>query len=268
MSMTSLKMKRLLEKRLADLDLRTTFNRNNDTMRIELKDTREGVNIRLPNVIAKYNEHGDEAIDELELYLRKSIDMMRESQGLVGKEKSIYPVIRATSFPKETKAGKQLVTKEHTAETRIFYALDLGRSYQLIDQSMLEEADMTKQQVDEMAMFNLRSLSYDYKTDSVKDNDFHFVASQDGFDASRILNEDFINRMLEKAKGDFAIATPHQDVLILADIQNDTGYDILAQMAMQFFSEGRIPITSLPFLYDGEKLEPIFILTQKKRKKD
>lgn len=268
MSMTSLKMKRLLEKRLADLDLRISFNRDNDTMRIELKETREGVNIRLPNVIAKYNEHGDEAIDELELYLRKSVEMMGKNQSLAGQEKSIYPVIRATSFPKETKAGKQLVTKDHTAETRIFYALDLGRSYQLIDQSMLEEAKITKKQLDEMAMFNLRSLSYEYKTDTVRDNDFYFIATQDGFDASRILNEGFIQSMLEKTKGDFAIATPHQDVLIMADIRNDAGYDVLAQMAMQFFSEGRIPITSLPFLYDGEKLEPIFILTQTKRKKD
>jgi len=268
MSMTSLKMKRIIEERLSDLDIRTSFNRDNNTMRIELRETREGINIRIPNVITKYNQHGDQAIDELELYLRKSLEMMKETQSLIGKEKSIYPVIRATSFPKKTKAGKQLITKDHTAETRIFYALDLGKSYQLIDRLMMEEANLTEQQLDEMAMFNLRSLPYEYKTDTVRENDFHFIATQDGFDASRILNESFIEMMFEKSEGNFAIATPHQDVLIMADIRNDVGYDILAQMTMQFFSEGRIPITSLPFIYDGEKLEPIFILAQRGRKKD
>ena len=32
--------------------------------------------------------------------------------------------------------------------------------------------------------------------------------------------------------GTMAIAIPHQDVIIIADVQNETGYDILAQMAM------------------------------------
>ena len=31
-----------------------------------------------------------------------------------------------------------------------------------------------------------------------------------------------------------AVAVPHQDVLIIADIRNDTGYDILAQITMGF----------------------------------
>ncbi len=53
---------------------------------------------------------------------------------------------------------------------------------------------------------------------------------------------------------------------IFADIQNDMGYDILAQMTMKFFAEGRVPITSLPFLYDEKQLEPIFILAKNKPK--
>lgn len=267
MSMTSLKMKRKLEERLKDLDLRTSYNRDNDTMRIELKDTREGINIRLPNVIAKYNQHGEKAVDELEEYLRRSLEMMQSEQSLAGKEKFIYPVIRATSFPTETKGGKKLVTKHHTAETRIFYALDLGKSYQLIDQTMIDEQKISPKQLDEIAMFNLRSLSYEFKTDEVAGNQFHFIATQDGFDASRILNETFLQERFEAATGDLALATPHQDVLIVADLENDAGYDILAQMTMQFFTEGRIPITSLPFMYDGEKLEPIFILAQNKRQR-
>jgi len=63
-----------------------------------------------------------------------------------------------------------------------------------------------------------------------------------------------------------AIAVPHQDVLILADIQNETGYDILAQMTMSFFASGRVPITALSFLYENGELEPIFILGKNRSK--
>ena len=100
--------------------------------------------------------------------------------------------------------------------------------------------------------------------DQVQGNDYYFIATQDGYDASRILNDSFLEDMKQKATGDLAVAVPHQDVLILADIRNDIGYDILAQMTMKFFAEGRIPITSLPFIYENKKLEPVFIMARNK----
>lgn len=60
------------------------------------------------------------------------------------------------------------------------------------------------------------------------------MATQDGYDASRILNEAFLEEMRANAKGELTVAVPHQDVLILGDIQNKSGYDILAQMTMKF----------------------------------
>jgi len=264
MKMTSLKMKRLLEEKLKTDAFRTSFDRDKDIFRIEWKESKQGLSIKLPTVIAKYNERGDEAIDELVSHVEEALAMMNRTYTLAGNEKSIFPVIRSTSFPTEMKDGKKLVTKEHTAETRIFYALDIGKSYRLIDEAMLQNEGWTEARIHENALFNLRSIQFDYKTDTVQGNDFHFVALQDGYDASRILQESFLDEMLEKSTGEVAVAVPHQDVLIVADIQNDTGYDILAQMTMQFFAEGRIPITSLPFIYDGDKLEPIFILAKNK----
>ena len=46
---------------------------------------------------------------------------------------NIYPVIRSTSFPEETSDGHRFIMKDHTVETRIYYALDLGTTYRLID---------------------------------------------------------------------------------------------------------------------------------------
>src|SRR5699024_7632996 len=180
--------------------------------------------ITLPNVVAKYNKRGEKAIDELVDHVSEAMRIMNEEHGLTGMEKQIYPVIRATSFPKKTNAGTRLISKNHTAETEIFYALDLGKSYRLIDENMLKKEGWSEQQLDEIAHFNIRSLAADYKHDHVAGNDFYFVAKQDGYDASRILNESFLDDMKAKAKGDLAVSVPHQDVLIAADIRNNTGY--------------------------------------------
>jgi uncharacterized protein YtpQ (UPF0354 family) len=39
----------------------------------------------------------------------------------------------------------------------------------------------------------------------------------------------------------------------------------LAQMAMSFFANGRVPITALSFLYEDGELEPIFILGKNRK---
>lgn len=267
MTMTSIKMKRLLEKRLDSPQYRTSYNRDKDEFRIEWKDSKKGITIKLPNVITKYNKRGESALLELENHIKEALRIMNETHSLTGMEKNIFPVIRATSFPVETNAGEKLVTTDHTAETRVFYALDLGKSYRLVDQSMLEQQKWTKEHLHEVALFNIRSRSTTYKTDRVANNDFHFISTQDGYDASRILNEAFLEEMKMNCKGELVLSVPHQDVLILADIENETGYDVLAQMTMHFFTEGRIPITSLSLIYNEGELEPIFILAKNKPKK-
>ena len=96
--------------------------------------------------------------------------------------------------------------------------------------------------------------------ETVQENDFYFISHKDGYDASRILNKGFLDDMHEKLDGEMMIGLPHQDVLIIVDVKNEVGYDILAQMMMQYFAEGLTPITSLSFSYRDKKLEPVFIL--------
>ena len=156
---------------------------------------------------------------------------------------------------------------DHTAETRIYYALDSNKTYRLIDERLLQKLGLTEQQVREMALFNARSLGYEFKQDTVAGNTFYFLNTNDGYDATRILNESLLQSMREKISGDMVVAVPHQDVLIIADIVNEIGYDIIAQMTMKFF-EGHVPITSLSFVYEDGDFEPIFILAKNRKKTD
>lgn len=265
MTLTTLQLKKRLDQKFQDPKWKTAYKRDNDQYRVEWADTGKGVTITLPSVIAKYEQRGDIAIDELVFHIKTSLEMMNQNPKLQDNEKRIYPVIRSTSFPTKSKAGLKLIYHDHTAETRIYYALDFGHTYQLIDQQLLTEAGWSTKQLKEIATFNMKSLPIELKCDRVADNDFYFISANDGFDASRILNETWLEEMSQKAKGELVLAVPHQDTLIVADVQNDIGYDILAQMAMQYFAEGRVPITALSFLYEDRKLEPIFILAKKKQ---
>ena len=265
--MNVFQMRDKLKARLKQLDVEFKFDREEETLRIVRIDNHKGVTIKLNAIVAKYEEQKEKIIDEICYYVEEAIAQMGDEEINNVEDIQIMPVIRATSFDKETKEGHAFVLTEHTAETNIYYALDLGKSYQLIDENMLQTLNLTAQQVKEMSLFNVRKLECRYSTDEVKGNIFYFINTNDGYDASRILNTSFLNYIQHQCEGEMLVGVPHQDVLILADIRNKTGYDVMAHLTMEFFTKGLVPITSLSFGYDNGHLEPIFILGKNNKQK-
>ncbi|MDQ0224559.1 DUF1444 domain-containing protein [Metabacillus niabensis] len=266
MKMTSKKLVEMIKEKLNHSSFTFDFDKEKDSLRIVDEQLSKGVTLSLPGIIAKWETAKDKAIEEVVYYVEESLKAMKENQNLAGKEKSIFPVIRSTSFPVKSNDGIPLCFSEHTAETRIYYALDLGNTYRLIDEKMMDNENWTRDYVREVSSFNLRSLKTVVKEDHVAGNVFYFLNANDGYDASRILNESLLQSFKEKIEGEMAVAVPHQDVLIIVDVRNNTGYDILAQLTMSFFASGTVPITALSFLYDNAKLEPIFILGKNRSK--
>ncbi len=265
MKMNSKLLKEELVKQLERPEWTFRHDREKDTLRIEHRETKKGITISLPGVMAKWHNQKEQAIDEVVYYVKEALIAMHNETK--AEQTKIFPVIRSTSFPTESSEGKKLLTTDHTAETRIYYAVDSGTTYRLIDEGLLQTLGYDEQQIKEMALFNVRSLPRDVKQDEVAGNTFYFIRANDGYDASRILDESLLDSFKQKIKGEMVVAVPHQDVLIIADVKNEIGYDVVAQMTIKFFMEGRVPITSLSFVYENKELEPIFILGKKRLKK-
>lgn len=265
--MNVFQMRDKLKSRLKHLDVKFSYDREEETLRIYRTDNHKGVTVKLQSIVAKYKEQKQDIVDEIVYYVEEAISQMGGTALEDLDDIKVMPVMRAPSFQKENNEGTPFVYEEHTAETLTYYALDLGKSYRLIDEDMLKELQITKQQLKEMALFNVRKLDNPYKTDEVKGNIFYFVNSNDGYDASRILNTRFLNEFEQQCEGEMLVAIPHQDVLIIADIRNKTGYDVMAHLTMEFFTKGLVPITSLSFGYEEGHLEPIFILGKNNKQK-
>ncbi|MBB5172785.1 DUF1444 domain-containing protein [Texcoconibacillus texcoconensis] len=262
--MKPIEIKRLLEEHLQEGHWMTSYDKDAEKLRIVDKTIDKGVTISLPPLTEKFKEDKEGALQQVVHDVREALTAMTRTVQLTGNESNIYPVLRAPSFPTETDEGETLVYEEHTAESRIYYAYDHGKTYTLINESMLEKEGVRFESVKEAARFNIRSLPQKLSQDEVAGNTFYFLNTNDGYDASRILDERLLQKMASEVEGTLTVAIPHQDVLIFGDIINERGYDVLAQMVFQFFSEGRVPITALPFIYEEGDLEPIFILAQKK----
>ncbi|HHY20717.1 MAG TPA: DUF1444 family protein [Bacilli bacterium] len=258
--------KDMLIGRLNEPNWLCTYDEKEKQLCVFHKEKKQGVTLKLEALFNKYKNKQETALEEAIYYVRTALEAMDKPLSLAGKEAKIYPIIRSTSFQTETKDGRKLLFDEHTAETRIYYALDLDDSFVLIDEELAEKDNFPLQKIREISRFNLRSLPQPLKKDVVAGNRFYFLHTNDGYDASRILDESLIEKMAKQAEGQLAVAVPHQDVLIFADLINENGYDVLAQVTFQFFGQGKTPITALPFMYDDSGLEPTFILARRKSK--
>lgn len=256
-----------LTAKLGEANFTFTFDEKHGKLRLDHKTIGRGMDISLPEILTKYETKKERAIEEVVYTIEQTFFAMEQEQqhGFSGLA-AVYPIIRSTSFPTKSKEGHLFVTTDHTAETRIFYALDLGTTYRLIDESMLPKLNVTPEQVREAARFSVKKLPTDMKRDEVSGNVYYFLNHNDGYDASRILNESFLKQLESHIEGEMTVSVPHQDVLIIGDIRNEVGYDVLAQMTMHFFTVGAVPITSLSFVYENGHLEPIFILAKNKKK--
>lgn len=245
------------------------FDSETDDLRIEHKTLKQGMTIHLSDILAKYHTIKEKAIEEVVYTIEQTFEAMKKevNEGIF-ELANVYPIIRSTSFPLKSNEGSPFITTEHTAETRIYYALDLGNTYRIIDEKILEKLNVTETQIREAARFSVKKLPTTTKKDEVAGNIFYFLNENDGYDASRILNDSFLKEISTKIEGDMTVSVPHQDVLIIGDIRNEVGYDVLAQMTMHFFTVGMVPITSLSFIYEDGEFEPIFILAKNKANKE
>src|SRR5690625_88131 len=143
MKMTSIKLRKVLVERFDKPGLQTSFHRENDTFRVEWKDTLQGLTLTLSNVVVKYNQQGETALDELEDNITEALRIMNEKHDLTAKEAHIYPVILSTSFPSVTNDVAKLLKKQHMAETRKYYALRVGKANSVRDERTIQEQNWT-----------------------------------------------------------------------------------------------------------------------------
>jgi uncharacterized protein YtpQ (UPF0354 family) len=183
-----------------------------------------------------------------------------KKQSLTGQEVNVYPVLRHSSLVK--KAPGKWVSKEHTADTVLLYALDLGEAYTLIERKMVEEAAWSDEKLHLLAMENLEKLPYSVKTQDVGGNRIHFISPADGYAASRILLDSLLHEFDKNKQGDsLGVAIPHQDVLIVADLVGDAGAHLLARLTYDFASKGQVPISVLPFFWENGELTPFLVVS-------
>lgn len=216
--------------------------------------------------VEKYPDQRREALYSFVSHIMAKINGLLDDRDLRNQEDHVYPVLRHVSFVENQPGSRKMVISLHTSESIVLYALDRGKGYILIDQAMLEEAGWSQQKLHEVSMANLRKLPFTVRTQVVAGNTIHFISPKDGYAASRVLMTELLDEYEQNKKGEtLGVAIPHQDVLILVDIQDEAGMQLLSRLTYDFASKGDIPISPFPFLYENQSLESYIVVQHSKK---
>ncbi len=214
----------------------------------------------LYNRVEQYPDQRREALYTMVNRIMAGIQGVAADRQLKGQEAAVYPVLRHHSFLNSSEETIY-VAKPHTSETVLVYALDHPHGYSIIESPMLERAGWTVDQLHAYAMENLRKLDFPVRTQEVGDHLIHFINPTDGYAASRILLDNLLEQYEQTKRGRMlGVAIPHQDVLIIADLADDQGAQLLARLTYDFASKGEVPITPIPFLYENGELVSYLVL--------
>lgn len=190
-------------------------------------------------------------------------DSIGQPRSIVGKTEHLLPVLRHRSFIGEGMVRKGIVFREHTAETIVLYACDLPKGYFLITTSMLEEAGLEPERLHELSMNNLKRLDVPVRTQQLGENRIHFISPSDGYAASRVLLTELICEYDQNRQGyQLGVAIPHHDVLIIADIGDERGAQLLARVTYDFAQKGDVPVCPIPFLFEDGELVPYLSISK------
>ncbi len=262
------KQRASVQRRLIELlqrDLPAGWSLRADGDGIVFRHGEDARRLSLEPLYAEVQTHPEQRRPLLHGYAARVLAMLQSkgaTRSLTGHESNVFPVIRHHSFVTE-RADKGLVSTPHTTETAVFYALDQPVGYLLINAAMVDEAGWTVEQLHTRALDNLEQQQYPVRSQQVGQTLVHFISPRDGYAASRILLPGLLERFDREKQGTrLGVAIPHQDVLILADIRDEPGAQLLSRLTYDFASKGDVPISPIPFFYEHGELEPYIVIAK------
>lgn len=169
---------------------------------------------------------------------------------------NIVPIIKDRAWLEETAATTAKLGEGKVAE-RVFdelndvlvivYAEDTPRNIRYFSPKDLAEAGIDRRQLRKLAVTNLRRILPGIETQ--QGELFAMLTAGGNYEASLLLLDDLWSGDKLKVEGEFVVAVPSRDLLLVTGSRNAEGIARLRQIAEEIVAEGTYTLTSELFVY-------------------
>ncbi len=213
-------------------------------------------NVFLDNAYFDYEKE----TDELESVILRHLNALKET--LNHKEaplnsSSIVPVIKDVGYIREIKLslGDKEVPKEklnimyeeYNDDLVVLYAHDSPQNIKYFGQEDLEATGIKKEDLRELSVKNLKSILP--KIELHGSDGFYMMTAGGDYEASLLLFDSIWSGTQIRVEGDYVIAIPSRDLLLITGSKNSEGLEKLQKLATEAVQENSYHLTDQLFVY-------------------
>lgn len=176
----------------------------------------------------------------------------------------IVPVIKDSAYPAEVKqslkeAGYDTSKMDHYYEELndsllVLYAVDTVNNIRYLNKDDIEKLELEPNKLREKAIKNLDKILPEIKK---RGSEGVYMVTADGtYEASLLLFDNIWTSENFKVNGDFVIAVPSRDLLLVTGSKDSEGISKISSIAADAIKEASYYLTSELFIRKGDKWEP------------
>jgi hypothetical protein len=156
--------------------------------------------------------------------------------------------LQAAAENKNGNQGVYPITQPLVDDLVVIYVIDLPTATEVLDRKHLDKCGVKAEQVQTLALDNLRKKAADFQLKTVPDlPGIYLVQGDNYYETSLPLLDEYWNAQRFPFKGEIVIAIPARGRLLVADGADKQAIDGLAQIARHIFDSA--PYNTTPMLY-------------------
>ncbi|MGF6906151.1 DUF1444 family protein [Fusobacterium sp. PH5-44] len=211
----------------------------------------------LDNSYNEYKQNPDNINNIIAKYINASVEIYAPKAPI--NMSRIVPVIKSRKYLDEMKKlmekdGKNKVFYEdYNEDLVIMYAEDKPNSISYFNNESYKEIGIPKEELLNNSIENLLKMLPNIKKDS-KNGTYMIIADGD-YEATLILWKGLWTKENFDVDGDFIIAIPNRDLLLITGSENKEGIDRIRKIAIESHKTGSYEISPYLYKWNGEKFE-------------
>lgn len=213
------------------------------------------------NAYIAYRDEPDSLPSVFDMYINASNDLFCprspiDIHRIIPTIKSIEYLTKIQDLTREMGATKKtdFVYEKYNDQLIIIYAEDNENSVQTLTHKDLENLSLNKDSLRVIATRNLDSLLT--KIEKRGENGTYMITAGGNYEASIILLKYIFTKKNLLVNGDYVIAIPTRDILLVTGSKNQKGLNNIRKTAKEIFETGNYLVSQYLFKWDGNKFEP------------
>lgn len=211
----------------------------------------------IDNAYIAYKSEPDSVNAVLSMYVASATDLYNDQKPV--SVDNIVPVIKPKDFINEInsqeKDGKlfQMITEKYNDQLIIAYAEDSKNSIKYLTEDDFKTLSISKDTLKSIALRNFDKIIPNIQRQG--DNGLFMITAGGDYEASLILLSSIWTKENFPVDGDFIIAIPNRDILLITGSKNENGITIIKEFVANSYNTDNYQVSNHLFKWTGNKFE-------------